>query len=492
MSSSDGRAVASLVRGGAAGLAGAVAGAAAQMLIVVALTRGLDAASAGTVLTATSLCLMAAGVLRLDTGNGLIYFIARHRDGAHPDISRLVRSALLPVLVLSVAAATLAYIGADTVVAALNHGSGSGWSPSPPTGTSTGGTGTVAVAASLVTADATATVVRTLAVALPFVVCADILLAATRGFGAMRPTILLGGVLQPGGQLVLVGALLAAGAAPAWAIPAAWAAPYLPVVLLAALWLRRRVPPPGGTPNVTPRFWRYTAPRAFGAATQAVFQRLDVVIVAALAGPAEAAVYTAATRFKVVGQLANQGLTQAVQPRLVRALADGDLPLARVLYQATTMWLVVLTWPIWLGYALLAPWLLRVFGEGYEGGAAVAVVLAVTMMAATACGMVDVVLIAAGHTVSSTLNMLTAIVVTVALDVVLVPAYGTLGAALGWSAGVLVKNALPLVRVSRRYGLHPFGRHSLPSLRLPPSLPALRPSPEPAPTSGRSAGRVTS
>ncbi|GII64576.1 hypothetical protein Skr01_46610 [Sphaerisporangium krabiense] len=475
--------MASLVRGGAAGLAGAVAGAGAQVLIVVALTRGLDAASAGTVLTATSLCLMAAGILRLDTGNGLIYFIARHRDGAHPDISRLVRSALLPVLILSIAAAALAYLGADTI-GALNDASGSG---SPPTSASSPTGGTVAVAASLVTADATATVVRVLALALPFVVCADILLAATRGFGAMRPTILLGGVLQPGGQLVLVGALLAAGTGPAWAIPAAWAAPYLPVVLLAALWLRRRVPARGGTPDVTPRFWRHTAPRAFGAATQAVFQRLDVVIVAALAGPAEAAVYTAATRFKVVGQLANQGLTQAVQPRLVRALADGDLPLARVLYQATTMWLVVLTWPIWLGYALLAPWLLRVFGEGYEGGAAVAAVLAVTMMAATACGMVDVVLIAAGHTVSSTLNMLGAIVVTVALDVALVPAHGTLGAALGWSAGVLVKNALPLVRVSRRYGLRPFGRHSLPSLR-----PRTRDrQEEPAPMGGPSAGRVT-
>src|SRR5690606_31562258 len=128
--------------------------------------------------------------------------------------------------------------------------------------------------------------------------------------------------------------------------------------------------------------------------------------VALLAGPAAAAVYTAATRVKVVGQLANQGLAQAVQAGLVRALADGERERARELYQAATAWLVVLTWPLWLAYAGLAPWLLRVFGPSYGAAAPIALVLAGTMMVATACGMVDVVLTAAGHTGVSLLNLL--------------------------------------------------------------------------------------
>ena len=84
-----------------------------------------------------------------------------------------------------------------------------------------------------------------------------------------------------------------------------------------------------------------------------MFQRLDIVIVALLAEPPGRR-YTAATRFKIVGQLAGQGLAQATQPRLVRALAEADLPRARELYQSATVWLVLLTWPIWLGYAALA------------------------------------------------------------------------------------------------------------------------------------------
>src|ERR1044072_5922925 len=127
---------------------------------------------------------------------------------------------------------------------------------------------------------------------------------------------------------------------------------------------------------------------------------------------------------------------------------------ARDLYQAATIWLVLLTWPIWLGDAALAPWLPRLFGPGYCPAVPVARVLAGTMMLATACGMVDVVLTAAGHTTASLLNLVAAIACTVALDVALIPVHGAFGAVIGWSGGVLVKNLLPLWQLHRRYGLH--------------------------------------
>jgi O-antigen/teichoic acid export membrane protein len=106
-----------------------------------------------------------------------------------------------------------------------------------------------------------------------------------------------------------------------------------------------------------------------------------------------------------------------------------------------------------------------VFGPAYGAAAPIALVLAATMMVATACGMVDVVLTAAGHTGISLLNLLAAIACTVLLDLALIPAYGALGAVAGWSGGMLVKNLLPLWQLHRRYGLHPFGRHTLPALR---------------------------
>ncbi|GAA4561352.1 lipopolysaccharide biosynthesis protein [Planotetraspora kaengkrachanensis] len=424
-----------VARGGIAGLAAAGGGAASQFLIVLLVTRSLDPGAAGAFFTATALCLMLAGILRLDAGNGLIYALARPRD--EHTARAVVWAALAPVVACSALAAVTVTI-LDAELAALTGVPDAVW--------------------------------PVLAAALPAVVLADVLVAATRGLGSMRPTLLLDGLARPASQLLLVAVGVLTGAS----LPmttAAWALSAVPATVLAAWWLGRRLPGPAALPltwdrEATASFWRYTGPRSVASAIQAVFQRLDIVIVAVLAGPAPAAVYTAATRFKVVGQLANQGLTQAVQPHLVRAIADGDLARARRLYQTTTMWLVVLTWPIWLGYAALAPWLLPLFGPSYADGTAIALVLSGTMVVATACGMVDVVLIASGHTAASLANTGCAVAVTVVADVLLVPSHGALGAALGWSAGVLVKNALPLVQISRRYGLLPFGRHSAGALRL--------------------------
>ncbi|MEU8245264.1 polysaccharide biosynthesis C-terminal domain-containing protein [Nonomuraea sp. NPDC048916] len=406
-----------VARGGLAGVTGATTSALAQFLLVVVVTRAFSAEQAGAFFTATALVLMAAGVARLDAGNGLVYFIARARADEYLGVSGYIRAALLPSVIVALVATVALY---------------------PRLGP--------------------------LALAVPVMVAADILLAATRGFGAMRPTVFLDGMLLPAGQLLLVSAT-AVVAAPG-RLPVAWALPYLPVLVLAATSLRGRVPRTRYLPGTARDLWRYTAPRSVAGAIQAVFQRLDIVIIALLGGPAQAAVYTAATRFKVVGQLANQGLAQAVQPRLVRALADGELARARELYQVTTVWLVMLTWPVWLGYAALAPWLLRLFGSEYGSAVPVALVLAATMMVATACGMVDVVLTAAGHTTASLLNLVAATAITIALDVALIPAHGALGAVLGWSGGMLAKNLLPLWQLHHRYGLRPFGRHSLGALRI--------------------------
>ncbi|WP_225878370.1 lipopolysaccharide biosynthesis protein [Spongiactinospora rosea] len=464
-----GRSLASVARGGVLGLAGAGAGAAAQVALVLVVTRSFPPATAGALFTAMALCLMTAGVVRLDASNGLVHALAHHSSGAErAPMSAYVRAAGYPVIALSTVTGVAVYLLAPTVADVT--GVPGEW-------------------------------VRLLALALPFIACADVLVAATRGLGAMGPTTYLLGVVQPLTQLTLI--CLATIAGSASALPLAWALPYVPVLALAALWLYRHTPPavvartearymlgaehrqtgPGTPPeavggpgpgaderarhtrHAAAELWRHTGPRAAAGGIQAVFQRLDIVIVAVLAGPVEAACYTAATRFKLIGQLTAQGLAHAVQPRLVRALTGHDLHTARRLYQVTTLWLVALTWPVWIAYAALAPWLPALLGAAYERGAQVAVVLAVTMMIASACGMADLALIAAGHTTTSLANTTIAITVTVAADIALVPAHGALGAALGWSAGVLVKNLLPLFHLHRKYRLRPFGRHTPAALR---------------------------
>jgi O-antigen/teichoic acid export membrane protein len=308
-----------------------------------------------------------------------------------------------------------------------------------------------------------------LAVFLPLHALTDALLTATRGDRAMRPTVILDRVCRSVLQLLLVGsvgvtALWMTASLPAFAM--AWAAPYLPVTVLAGFALRRiyRQDRPDGVgsrrlerEDLRRDFWRFTGPRALASVAQLALQRVDVLLVAALAGLAAAAVYAVAGRFVVLVQLANQAISQSVQPRLAEALATGDRTTANHLYQTATGWLVLVTWPINLMVILFAPLYLGLFGEGYRAGTPVVVVLACAMLVATGCGMVDMVLAMAGRTSWNLVNVLIALVITIGLDVLLIPAHGALGAAVGLACAMVVNNLLPLIQVGRTTGLHPFG-----------------------------------
>ena len=199
---------------------------------------------------------------------------------------------------------------------------------------------------------------------------------------------------------------------------------------------------------------------------RSALQRVDVLLVAALAGLVPAAIYAVAGRFVVLIQFANQGISQSVQPRLAESLATGDTAGANSLYRTATGWLVLATWPINLVVITFAPVYLGLFGDGYRAGASVVMVLACAMLVATGCGMVDMVLAMAGRTSWNLVNVLIALAVTIGLDVLLIPRYGALGAAIGLACAVTVNNLLPLVQVGRAVGLHPFGRGTLTAAAL--------------------------
>jgi O-antigen/teichoic acid export membrane protein len=286
----------------------------------------------------------------------------------------------------------------------------------------------------------------------------------------MRPTVLVDRLLRPALQVAGLGALAWSGrSARVEAFPLAWAAPYLPSVLLAGWALRRlhrAATRDAGRGRYQPariawQFWRFSAPRAFAGVAQLALQRLDILLVAALAGLPAAAVYTVAGRFVVLGQFVNQAVSQVVQPRLAERLAVDDRGGARELYRRATGWLVLLTWPLYLLVAAYTPVYLGLFGREYRTGGPVVVLLAAAMLVGTACGMVDMVLAMAGRTSWNLANVVLALAVTLTVDLPLVPRLGAFGAALGLAAAVCVNNLVPLAQIGYALGLHPFGRVTL-------------------------------
>jgi O-antigen/teichoic acid export membrane protein len=119
---------------------------------------------------------------------------------------------------------------------------------------------------------------------------------------------------------------------------------------------------------------------------------------------------------------------------------------------------MVATWPLYLTMAIWAPTLLRIFGHGFGAGRDALLVLGLTMLAATAVGTVDVVLLMGGRSSWNLYNTVAGLTLNLVLNLVLIPPMGITGAAIAWSSSILVTNLAPLAQVWHFMKMHPFGR----------------------------------
>ncbi len=139
-------------------------------------------------------------------------------------------------------------------------------------------------------------------------------------------------------------------------------------------------------------------------------------------------------------------IIQVIGPKLSELLASGARQRAMDVYQVATAWLMLMAWPMYLGLAVFAPLLLRVFKPQYVSGASSLEILAVTMLVATGIGPVDMVLLMGGRSFWNLSNVIVALGVNVALSLILIPRIGIAGAALAWAGSILDQQRRPAGR----------------------------------------------
>lgn len=431
-----------LARGGTLSVVGAASNGVLSFLLVVAVTHGFPKQVAGALFAATSFFLILVAAAKLGTDTGIVRSIPRHLvRGRQEDIHATLRTSLVPVAVVGVLLGLAVFLMAPQLA---------NWLAKPAQ-----------------EAEFTA-MLRVLAVFLPVATVYDVLLAGTRAYGDIRPTVLVERLGRVGAQpvAVLVAAALGTGVV---GLTFAWSLAYVPALLAACFFLlravRRQAPSPDeDRPAALPRrevvreFWSFTGPRAVARFFQVALQRVDIVMVAALRSPEEAAIYTAASRLVGLGLLGVQAVQQVLQPVVSRLLAENDRSATNRVFRMSTAWSMVLAWPVYLVTATAAPLILGVFGPGYTDGETAVIVLSIAMLIATATGPVDIVLLMSGRSGLSLFNSAVALAVNVGLNFVLIPRYGILGAAISWAAAIFVVNLLALLQVRRTMHMVPAGK----------------------------------
>lgn len=453
-----------IARGSALSGAGAVVAAVGGISLALVITWVFRQEVAGIFLAATALFMIVTSLAQLGTDVGLVrYLSADAATGQQHRLFQTLKIALLPVVVVAALCAVGLWVSAPRLADALG---------SPSVNTETVG------------------VLRALAPFLPVAAIYGTLLAATRSRGSMGHTVLVDSVLRTGGQPVLLGVTVQLGGSASDAAMA-WAAPYAFGVLASVVVLYKQgrtalaghafllsaeagrecesgqaveVRPSGDLKQQIHGFWAFTGPRAVSSVVTMIWRRFDVILVAVLAGPAEAAIYGTATRFLALGALGINAVQMTMSPQLSRLFTNDDIGAARRVFKTATLWTMIATWPIYFATGAAASLVIPFFGQegaDYGAGAPVVTILSAAMLISTACGSVEAVLLMSGRSLLGLANIVVTLVTNVILDLILIPPFGILGAAAGWACSIVVRNVLTTIQVYKLVKMSPFSREAL-------------------------------
>ena len=427
-----------VARGGAIGLVGAGVSAVAGFALVLVVTNGYPADTAGQFFTVTSAFMLMAAIAALGTETGLGRFLLRYE--AHDrrgDIPPTLRAAYRPTIGCSIVLGLIVIALAEPLADLIGL---------------TGSNGPASL--------------RVLAVLLPFATWNTLALSGTRAFGRMRTTVLVDKIGRSTAQPLAVLAVSATGTG-LLVLTSAWAIPYALAAIVSWLVFRRFLHRRGTYEHTVPtktyrelrrEFWKFTWPRSITRVSQMAIQRMDIILIAAMRSPKEAAIYTAATRFVALGQFGTQAIQQVLQPKFTALLAKGERDSLGGVYRVSAAWSMALAWPMYVvvGCAPLA--YLGLFGPEYAAeGATVVVLMTVAMLFGVASGPADTLLLMSGRSALSLGNSLTALALDLTLCLVLIPRMGITGAALAWAIAVITRCTLAVVQTRITMSVVSFG-----------------------------------
>jgi O-antigen/teichoic acid export membrane protein len=433
-----------LARRGLISFVGAVAFGIFNFAWIVIIGRGWGARRAGQLFEGVALFTIAASIAVFGAEVGLVRSVAgaSAKERAH-ELRRLLKVAIVPVILLSLAFAIAAPFVAEPLARAFDRDKG---------------------------AAAVATYIRVLAPFLPFAALFYTTLAAARGLGKMVPTVALEKIGRAGGQTVTALAVILLGGG-AIAMGLGWGLPFAIGAVASTIWcllLFRRVermgamdlvPQPTGI--LAREFWRFAAPRGLASVFQAGLAWFDTLLVGALLSASAAGVYTASSRVLLVGSFFLLAIIQAIGPQISAMFTRGEPLRAQEVYRTASWWLIAVTWPMYLTMAVFAPAVVRLFGVDFARGAPVITIMCLAMLVSMALGPIDIVLLMGGKSSWNLINTVVALGVNILLNLLLIPHLGIAGAALAWAVSICLNNLMPAVQVQVMLGVNAFGRGGL-------------------------------
>ncbi|WP_458190606.1 flippase [Haladaptatus sp. NG-WS-4] len=314
------------------------------------------------------------------------------------------------------------------------------------------------------------------ALAVPLVVGFRVGVGGIRGFENTIYKTYVADLLYPFGRLLLLGVLLWMGFG---AVAAGYA--YLVsagVAFLVAHYLLNRLFPLVGEFRLHVREMAvFSAPLVVSSVLADLLTRTDTVMLGYFTTSHEVGLYAAAYPLANSLLIALASFGFLYLPLASRLDANGERDEISTIYQLTTKWVFIVTFPAFLLFVTFPADVLSVFfGDRYTEGAVALSILSVGFFTNAAGGRNRETLSALGHTKLILAGNAVAFCLNLALNLVLIPAYGFVGAAVASATANVTLNVFMFVVLWSKFGISPFSRWTVrtmtrvPLLLFPPTV----------------------
>jgi O-antigen/teichoic acid export membrane protein len=436
-----------LARGGALNFASVIVSAVLGLILVPIVTRGLGPSTAGLFFEAIALFLIISNTAELGADAGLLRLIPRYR-ALHrtQDVRPLFHIGLWPALVGGLLLAWVMYAFAPQLADLFFE-------------------------TNKATDPRAVGLIRILAVFVPISGISTVLVSASRGFGAMLPTVAIENVGKPLFRVLLAFAVVVLGLRVA-ALGIGWGIPIVVGLIVVYRWDKtylkraerrdrydRRDRRSVG--ELAAEFWRFSAPRGLVGTLSTTQSWIDTLIVGGLIGTAQAAIYTVSTRVLAVSLFVIGSINLVIAPQISSLLSLGEKERAKNVYQTATDWIILSSWPPTLALITFAPLVLSLFGPQYVQGQHVLTVLGLAAMLYLSTGPLITVLVMGGKSGWSLFNQILSLSTNIALNLVLIPRWGITGAGVAWALTGVVGQGSALIEVALFLKLSPYHRVGL-------------------------------
>ncbi|MGH9424149.1 MAG: flippase [Thermoanaerobaculia bacterium] len=227
--------------------------------------------------------------------------------------------------------------------------------------------------------------------------------------------------------------------------------------LVQALSYMRRLRPTirGIAPEYDQRAWlRVSGPLLLIDGFAAIINYSDILLVGLFAGPVAVAFYTAASRSAAIVLAIYGSIGALTGPRMAELNAKGERQELQKLLSGIVPWISILPGIAAVALAIAGPFVLRLFGHGFDAAWPALVLLAFANLIASITGPSALLLNMTGHQDSSATVYGLAALGNILLNLFLIPRFGLTGAAVGTTIATVASNVVLVVIAKRKLGLH--------------------------------------